>query len=319
MEKETINIYYHTDFDGILSAVLVSAYLKGLGYKTKICAPLEISTKDEMLGLKFKKPFAIVDFPYNEKAFVYFDHHGSSKPEKISRETKYWAFDDKSKSCAHIIFNLLSKDEKNKFDTLIRWCDIVDSASYVEEDIPVKEILFPTEPVLILSRSLELAKKNLDANFWNSIVEKLIENQNINELIRDKKIQEYYKIALENQKEAMTALKENSEYDSKKRIVVYDTTNKKWSRFGLALIYPESVIWLGLRTVIQGFVDISMGQNPWNPKSKIALEKIHVGEILKKYGGGGHKDVGSARFDLYEKAKKALDQIKKEIEEKIII
>lgn len=317
-KSKTINIYYHTDFDGILSAVLVSIYLKEHGYKSRIVKPLELMEKEKLNKLRFKKPFAIVDFPYNQKAFAYFDHHSSNEPEQISGETKYWAFDGKSKSCARVIFSLLKKKTKD-LEKIVELCDIVDSASYVEKGISVDEILFPKSPVLILNRALEIAKKDFKIKFWNSIVEKIIKNQPLGKIVNGKKIQEYYKQALKNQENALNALNEKAVYHKNTGLVTYDTTGKNWSRYGLASIYPNSVIWLGLRTVVKGFVDISMGQNPWNLKTKTALENIHIGNILKKYNGGGHKYVGSARFDSYEKAKNALEQIKKEIEEKIVL
>ena len=316
--NQSINIYYHTDFDGILSAVLVSLYLKEKGYKTKIAKPLEIMEKSKLDKLTFKKPFAIVDFPYNPKAFAYFDHHASSEPKQISKETKYWAFDGKSKSCARIIFSLLKKKNKN-LKKIVELCDIVDSASYVREGISVNEILFPKSPVLILNRALEIAKRDFKISFWNSIVEKLIKNQSLTKIVNEKKIQEYYKKALKNQEDALNALKEKAIYHENIGLVTYNTINKKWSRFGLSSIYPKSIIWLGLRTVVKGFVDISMSQNPWNSKTEKALTNIHIGEILKKYGGGGHKYVGSARFNSYKKAKKAFEEITQIIKEKIII
>ena len=59
-------------------------------------------------------------------------------------------------------------------------------------------------------------------------------------------------------------------------------------------------------------------QNPWNPKSQEALQETHIGDILREYGGGGHKFVGGVSFSSHRKAKKSMDEIKRRLQREII-
>lgn len=314
--NEHVYVYYHIDFDGVLSAALVCHLLKGLKFKPELAKPLEYVGLEEWQDKKIEvnKPFAIVDYPYRDDAFVYFDHHAANKPKEISDKTKYWAFEGNAKSCASIIYELLPKEQlPGEYKELIRWCDIIDSASFAENKIPVKDVLYPKKPALILNKALETARRDFKIKFWNSLVEKLVANPSLDVIINDEEIREYYKTAIKKQEIALKSLEENSSMD-KKGIVSYDTVGKEWNRYGLYHIYPDSVISIGIRSIKKDVIDVSIGQNPWNPKNPGALERVHAGDILKEYGGGGHKLVGSAPFSSYEAAKTAFKEIKERIE-----
>lgn len=315
----SVYVYYHKDFDGVISAALVSFFIKLLNYEPKIVKPLDYYSK---LTKTFKEPFALVDFIYYGNPFIYFDHHSShSKKIEISSKTKYFYLNKKAKSCASVIFKVLNelkeKQNINKFNkeiidfkNIVKWCNIIDSAAYPENKISVEEILNPKEPAIILSKALEITQftptKTTFTKFWNSIVENLILNHSLEECIKDKEVQKYYKLALENQEKAIKELKEKSyNYEG---IVVYDV--EKWARYVLAHLYPDSLIWLGIRKNNSGFI-LHCGKNPWNIKNKNL--RINIGDIMKEYKGGGHQFVGAAFFSSHEEAKEALEKILEKI------
>ena len=51
-----------------------------------------------------------------------------------------------------------------------------------------------------------------------------------------------------------------------------------WSLYSVGVIPTRS-----------GF-HITCGENPWNPPPR----RVHVGELMEGYGGGGHRSVGGA-------------------------
>jgi len=266
-----------------------------------------------------EKPLAIVDFLYREDAFAYFDHHSTNKPSKASSETKYFFFDKESKSCSSLIFRILGDNNRTqKLSELVKWCDIIDTASYAQNGISIQDQLYPKEPAIILSKSLETARIEGKKTFWNSLSERLIKNDSIEKILEDQEVLEKYNICMKKQEEALGQLKNNSEYDSNTGIVTYDATKSLWSRFGLASIYPESLVWIGLRRTNKDLIYMGISQNPWNPKSQEALQETHIGDILKEHGGGGHKFVGGAHFNSHRKAKRSMQQIKGHIKRNIL-
>ena len=319
--KEPIHIYYHMDFDGLISSVIAHHFFMERGFLPKIQCPVDVDIKDKWKKEKIpvKKQLVIVDFFYRDDAFAYFDHHSTNKPLKASSETKYFFFDKEAKSCASLIFKILGDSNCTpKLSELVKWCDIIDTASYAQNKISAQDQLYPKEPAIILSKSLETARIEGEEKFWNSLSEKLIKNTSIEEILENEEILEKYKTCMKKQEEALRQLKSNSKYNSTTGIVTYDATSSVWSRFGLASIYPDSLVWIGLRRTNKDLVYMGICQNPWNPKSQEALQETHIGDILGEYGGGGHKFVGGAHFDSHKEAKISMHKIRGHIGKKII-
>jgi len=304
------------DFDGLASSALAYHFFKGEGFLPQIERPVDFDIQDawKQEKISVKKPLAIVDFLYRSDAFAYFDHHGPNKPQKLSPRTECFFFDKNAKSCASLIFRILGDNNPNeKLSELVKWCDIIDTASYAQHGISIQDQLYPKEPAIILSKSLEIARTECEAGFWNSLSEKLIKNHSIENICKDREVVEKYKNFMKNQEEALRLLKENNKYNKSTGIVTYDATTGLWSRFGLALIHPDSLLWIGLIKTKKG-LDARISQNPWNPKSHGALERINIGKILSEYGGSGHKLSGGTHFNSHKEAKESMGKIKKYIE-----
>jgi hypothetical protein len=314
--KKPTHIYYHMDFDGLVSSSLAYHFFKGRGFLPQIERPVDFDIKSpwEERRIRVRKPFAIVDFLYRNDAFAYFDHHGPNKPQKLSPETEYFFFDKNAKSCASLIFrNLGEINHTEELSKIVQWCDIIDTASYAQHNLSVQDQLYPKEQAIILSKALETARIEGEENFWNSLSERLIKNPSIENLCQDREVLEKYKTCMKNQEEALSLLSRISQYDKSTGIVTYDATNGVWSRFGLASIYPDSLVWIGLRKTNNNLVYLGVCPNPWNPKSREALKKINVGKFLSKYNGSGHKSIGGAHFKSHKKATESICEIKKHL------
>ncbi len=314
-----VYIYYHKDFDGILSAFLVSLIAKDRGFKPVIAKPVDYPVSEKM---RFKEPFALVDFAYNENALFYFDHHSGNKVEKFSDRTKYSKFDDKAMSCASILYNELPIGCKSKkIEEMVKWCDIIDRAAFPQNNISVKQVLYSKKPAFVINRAFEEGGNKITDKFYNFLVESLVEGNNLDDLAKNKIILEAHNKYMKNQEQAIKDLKENSYYIKEKGIFVYDVAYKEWSRFAPFYLYPKSNIAIGIRTKACAKLGIGMSQNPWNKKANEALKNVHIGDILKKrYGknGGGHKYVGFAWFGNHKAAKEGMKEIVGELKLYII-
>ena len=314
-------IYYHMDFDGLGSIPIAHHLLKNKGFSPVIERPVDFNIKPLWQGKKIsvKHPLVIVDFPYRNDAFAYFDHHNSNRPVERSPETELFIFDKNAKSCASLLYNALLGDgvDADELADPVYWCDIIDSKSYLQHNISITDYLYSDQPALMLSKCLEVAAIENKPMFWNSLAERLIKNPSIKDTCKDAEVMERYKTFMENQDEAIRLLKKNSRYDRSTGIVTYDATSKLWSRYGLALIHPDSLLWVVLIKTKKG-LDAKISQNPWNPKSQEVLDQTDIGDILKKYGGGGHKFGGSAHFSSHRKAKTSMREIKGHIQRKIL-
>jgi len=84
------------------------------------------------------------------------------------------------------------------------------------------------------------------------------------------------------------------------------------NRFLIFTLFPEGNIQVKVTedTQRENTTAISVGYNIFNPTSK-----VNVGELLKNYGGGGHKVVGSSRVPN-EQAEQAIREIVEAVSEK---
>jgi nanoRNase/pAp phosphatase (c-di-AMP/oligoRNAs hydrolase) len=84
------------------------------------------------------------------------------------------------------------------------------------------------------------------------------------------------------------------------------------NRFLIFTLFPEGNIQVKVTEDSQreNTTAISVGYNIFNPTSN-----VNVGELLKNYGGGGHKVVGSSRVPN-ERAEQAIQEIVEAVSEK---
>jgi hypothetical protein len=87
-------------------------------------------------------------------------------------------------------------------------------------------------------------------------------------------------------------------------VLVYDASsnNIRRERFAPFYHYPDVHYAVGVIPTRSGF-HVMAGENPWNPPP-IAM---HIGEMMERFGGGGHKAVGGANpHDLQEARRVAM-------------
>ncbi len=293
-----------SDFDGIACAAL----LKELG----IIDSMEYAHPKDLQDGKIAvtENDVLANVPYVPGCGLWFDHH-SSEQERTILEGKYKGCSCPAPSAARVIYDYYHDPCLSKFDEMLEYVDRVDSAQLSEE-----EILNPTGWVLLgficdprtglgyhksfTISNLQLMKKLMDS----------LRTQSIDEIMADSDIQERVKLYFENDAKCKEFLRANTTIDGP--IAITDARGcsalPPGNRFLIYSLFPETNISIRL---IDGrgkqFVAISVGYSIINRTAT-----IDVGSLMLKYGGGGHKAVGTCQVP-YDDADQVLANIVQEI------
>lgn len=276
-----------SDFDGIACAAL----LKEIGVidSMEYAHPKDLQdgkvdvTKDDVLA----------NVPYVAGCGLWFDHH-SSEHERMSLEGQYQGCSAEAPSAARVIYDYYKDPRLTKFDQMLKYVDRVDSAQLSEI-----EILHPTGWVLLgflcdprtgLGYHKSFTISNLQ--LMRELMEAL-RTQSIESIMANTDIQERVKLYFENDAQCKKFLTEQTKVDGP--IAITDarglTGMPPGNRFLIYSLFPETNISIRM---IDGrgkeFVAISVGYSVLNRTAK-----VDVGSLMLKYGGGGHKAVGTCQ------------------------
>lgn len=278
-----------SDFDGLACGVFLKA--AGIIDSYKFAHPKDL--QDGLVAVT--KDDCLANVPFVEGCGLWFDHH-SSEAERNAYKGKYVGVSRLSPSAAHIIYDYYGGKEKfPQFDQLLWAVDKVDSA-----DLTIDEILRPTGWILLgfimdprtgLGRFREFKVSNYQ------LMEKLIDwcyDMTIDEILELPDIQErallYFEQSAHFEEMIMhhTKLQGNTIVTDLRGVDPIYTGN----RFTIYSLYPEKnlSVWIVSGKGGQG-CSAAVGYSVINRTCK-----INVGELMLKYGGGGHQVVGTCQF-----------------------
>jgi len=276
-------LFHSPCFDGIASAVLARDFLqRHEGYASIDLEPVTYGPAQVWLARTFDVPTAIVDFLYHPAAFIWADHHRSAflndgLRRHFESRNENVLYDARADSCAGLLWrNLPLRDER--FAELVQWAEKIDAARYSSVD----EAFSLDEPALRISISLSLNA----AGYCEFLVERLSEMplRDVSELPevaeRVKRIGRLMKDGLERFKSAA---------ELHRGIVTFhvDGRGALVSRYAPYRYFPNARYSVGAVRVDEG-TKITAMRNPW-----IEFESIPLGDLFKRYGGGGHQRVAS--------------------------
>ncbi len=289
-----------SDFDGIACAVL----LKEIGLMDEM---VYAHPKDLQDGkVEVTKDDILANVPYVEGCGLWFDHH-SSEQERLDLEGKYEGCSEEALSAARVVCNYYGPEKFEKFHEMLEYVDKVDSAQLSEKDIMTPEgwvlLGFICDPRTGLGYHKDYRISNLQ--LMRDLMEYL-GNKPIEEILQLPDVQERVERYFENDVVFKKVLLETSVQDGP--AVITDsrgaTDNPPGNRFLIYSLFPETNISVRL---IDGrgkeFVSISVGYSVLNRTSN-----VDVGSLMLKYGGGGHKAVGTCQVP-YDKADQVLQEI----------
>ncbi len=276
-----------SDFDGICCAVL----LKELGLMDEM---VYAHPKDLQDGkIKVDRNDILANVPYVHGCGLWFDHH-SSEQERLSLAGKYEGKSTMAPSAARVIHDYYDSEKLSRFEEMLHFVDTVDSARLTEEEIlnPSGWVLlgFICDPRTGLGYHKDYRISNLA--YMAELVDH-IRTKSIAEILALPDTQERIALYRDNDLKAKEFLKKHSTQDGP--VLVNDARGideiPPANRFLIYSLFPETNISIRL---IDGkgkeFVAISVGYSILNRTAT-----IDVGSLMLKYGGGGHKAVGTCQ------------------------
>lgn len=284
-------LYFHSPcFDGITSAVLASDFLEeSQGWRFAELIPVNYDLRHDWLTKKLNEPFAVVDFLYHPGAAFWVDHHQTSflksslKHHFQAQHNPFHIYNSKSGSCADLLWRqlLLRFNYRNsRFTELVKWANRIDSARYRS----VKEAISGQYPALRINRTLAV---NKDPEYPSWLVKQLRERR-LSEVARLPEVLEKSHEAKRLIKAGLDRLAETVRLNGPD-IVVFDVDSSDVliNRYAPYHFYPKARYSLGMVRTPDG-VKITAMRNPWRE-----FPSIYLGKVFEKFGGGGHRRVGS--------------------------
>lgn len=288
-----------SDFDGICCAVL----LKELGLMDEMVYAHPKDLQDGKIAVASNDILANV--PYVSGCGLWFDHH-SSEHERL----EIGGYEGSSKSApsaARVVSDYYGADKFSRFKEMLEYVDRVDSGQLTEYEIlsPTGWVLlgFICDPRTGLGYHKSYRISNLA--YMNDLVEH-IRTKSIDEILTLPDTRERIERYRANDQKAREFLCETSRVCGS--VLVTDARGADdippSNRFLIYSLYPETNISIRM---IDGrgkeFVAISVGYSITNRTAT-----VDVGSLMLKYGGGGHRKVGTCQVP-YDQADRVLTEL----------
>ncbi|MCL2034607.1 MAG: exopolyphosphatase [Oscillospiraceae bacterium] len=279
-----------SDFDGLACGAL----LKSLGI---IDSWLFVHPKDMQDGIvKVTKDDVLANVPYVEGCGMWFDHH-SSEIERVGRDKLAPGESRHAPSAARVIYDYYDGDNKiPHFKEMLKGVDKVDSGQLTADEIqnPKDWVLlgFIMDPRTGLGRFREFRISNYElmVNLLDSSA-----TMNIDQILNIPDVKERVELYHEQSVKFKEMLKDRTTI--RDNVILTDLRGAETiyagNRFMLYSLYPEQnvSVW-----VVDGRgkqnCPIAVGYSVLNRTCK-----SDIGSLMYKYGGGGHKMVGTCQVD----------------------
>lgn len=294
-----------SDFDGLACAALLKE--AGIIDHWKFAHP-----KDLQDGLvEVDENDCLANVPYVEGCGLWFDHH-SSEQERLQLEGKYKGESRITPSCARIIYEYYGGREKfPQFDDMMEAVDKVDSGNLTLDEIqnPKGWILigFLMDPRTGLGRFRNFTISNY------ALMENLIDacrTMTTDEILALSDVKERIEVYNEQTQLFVDMVKAHTVTDGNLLISDLRGVDPIYSgnRFMIYSMYPEQNVSAWIVNGKGGLgCSAAVGYSILNKTAT-----MDVGSLMLKYGGGGHKKVGTCQFsdeNMDTKLKEMLDEL----------
>ncbi len=290
-----------SDFDGLMCGALLRE--AGIIDSWKFVHPKDV--QDGKIEVTDNDVLANV--PYVKGCKLWFDHHVSEE-ERLQGGIEVEGKLGNAPSTARLVYDYYNGDEKfPHLSEMVKAVDKVDSANLTAD-----EILNPTGWVLlgfICDPRTGLGRVHTYRISNYQLMESLIElarQHTIEELLELPDIKERVVVYFEQDKLFREMIKAHTRTDG--NVIVTDLRDVSQiytgNRFIIYSLYPEQNISVW---VVEGKqkqnCSIAVGYSVLNRTAK-----VNVGSLMLKYGGGGHKAVGTCQVD-YDDTSRVIDEI----------
>jgi oligoribonuclease NrnB/cAMP/cGMP phosphodiesterase (DHH superfamily) len=297
------------DFDGLVCGALVTKF-------EKIDSYLFVEPKFMQDGLvEVRAGDIITNLPYHPNCTLWFDHHitnttpnfdkpimpgkGGFRLAPSAARVVYEYYTETSKGSVHEGAARLQFLNTERVKYLLQEADKIDAGQLTRDDV-----LHPQGYVLIsMTTDGHFAE---DEPYWLRIIE-LLREKSLDETLKDSEVTRRCQQVLDAQEKLRKILLERTTL--KGNVIYVDLRGIEnipdGNRFLLFTLFPGGNIAVKVSEDVQreNTTAISVGYNIFNKTST-----VNVGELLHRYGGGGHKVVGSCRIPN-DKAEQAIKEI----------
>ena len=290
-----------SDFDGLGCAAILKE--RGIINTWKFVHPKDI--QDGIVEVSENDVLA--NIPYVEGCKMWFDHH-SSESERINKAVVFEGESRIAPSAARIIYEYyVGKEKMPNFEEMVEFVDKVDSGILTKEEIldPKDWILlgFIMDPRTGLGRFRNFTISNY------SLMEMLIDacrTMSIDEILSLPDVKERIDVYYEQDALFREMLEKHSRVDG--NVIITDLrgveTIYTGNRFLIYSLFPEQNISIW---AVDGRekknCPLAVGYSILNKTSN-----TNVGNLMLKYGGGGHHQVGTCQVP-YEDASRVIEEL----------
>lgn len=291
-----------SDFDGLVCAAL----LKELNMIDDI---LFVHPKDMQDGkIQITNRDITTNLPYVEGVHIAFDHH-LSETVRLGWQKENHVIEPDSPSASRVLFNYYGGKQKfgKKWNEILEAVDKADAAKFTREEIlnPDKWVLlnYLMDPRTGLGRFKEFRISNYQ--LMMELIDKCI-NLSIEEILELPDVKERVELYFKYSDQFIEQLQRCSAVH--KNLVVLNLKEEETiypgNRFMIYALFPECNISIHIIWGLQK-------QNTVFAVGKSILKKssnTNIGELMLKYGGGGHKNAGTCQIEN-EKADEVLQKL----------
>lgn len=297
MGGRAAHLYFHSPcFDGLISAVLVHDYLGTRGYERVELHPVNYHLNDSWASTRLESPSAVVDFLYHPDAEIWFDHHGTTfltgpfEEDYERRQGPLVAFDRQSPSCALLIWNgrlPLSGDHEAK----VLAADLIDSARYESP----QQAVFGDAPAFRINASMAVGETD---DYTRFLVRQLL-TTSLEATAALPEVADRYGRYRDLRDLGMKGFVPSPNLETRDGYLLTDDgillfavdgSEGIISRYAPFTVSPAARYSLGVVTNGDR-AKITAMRNPW-----IEFASVPLGDIFKRFGGGGHQRVASTRL-----------------------
>jgi len=287
-------VYFHYPcFDGLVSAAIARSFLEGsCGWEIERFEPVNYDLIKTWLQTRLDEPAAIVDFLYHPDAVFWADHHATTfltdearRDFETRRSDRILLYDGRCSSCALVLMDHLAEQlrDRERYAEMARWADKVDSAGYSS----VEEAIFGSAPALRINLSLsdESAKAE---TYWSMLLESM-RAMTLEEIAALPEVERHANAVLNRTRRGIDEVAKTIKTEPGEIAVfeAHQNVERIVNRYSPYVFFPEARYSVGLVRSADGDKITAM-RNPWRD-----FESVELGDLMRKYGGGGHRRVGS--------------------------
>lgn len=310
------DVYFHNDFDGRASTALMLAFLRSRGDTIEHYVPMNYEILSEWLDEDFFKkhklfrgtrnPAIVVDFLYHPNAAFWFDHHPTTfKKEawqKKFRQSKSHHYDPSARSACRVVYSALKKDfgwkPPRHLTELAKWLDLIDGAQYRS----ARQTVLMKEPALQANNYIE---ENAGAPRITEWSIRFLSERPLKDYVKQAQVAKGVREIRKNTNAALDFYRNHSKIVGS--VMVMELLPGRFSEsvhYAPYYLHPKLIYAIRFRKQNK-FYHLNVSSNPWRKKENHA----HIGEILKRYGGGGHKGVGGLELKTLAEVGRVIDEI----------